>query len=158
MSKTVIVGTEEFEIPLEGENPGYGEQLSDFFVAVADALQNVQQPNDILSTAANIANNVSSPANIPGFSFDTAEVQSINSEFLIKRTTDTPAQVLIESGFVEGNFDGTNWSISIRTTGGYSGVDLSITPSGQIQYVSTDLIGSNYVGQITFRAKVFNEI
>jgi uncharacterized protein YjbI with pentapeptide repeats len=158
MSKTVIVGTEEFEIPLEGENPGYGEQLSDFFVAVADALQNVQQPNDILSTAANIANNVTTPTNIPGFSFDTAEVQSINSEFLIKRTTDVPAQVLTESGFVEGNFDGTNWSISIRTTGGYSGVDLSITPSGQIQYVSTDLTGSNYAGQITFRAKVFNEI
>lgn len=157
MPKTVIVGTETFEIPLENENPGYGEELSDFFVAVADALSSVQQPNDILVTAANIANNVSSPSNIPGFSFNTAEVQSVNCEYLIKRTTDVPAQVLIESGFVEGNFDGTQWAISIRATGD-SGILLTITPAGQIQYTSSNLSGSNYAGQITFKARVFNEV
>lgn len=157
MPKTVIVGTETFEIPLENENPGYGSELTDFFVAVSDALSSVQQPNDLLTTAANIANNVTSATNIPGFSFNTAEVQSINCEYLVKRTTDVPAQVLIESGFIEGNFNGTQWGISIRSTGD-AGILLSITPAGQIQYTSSNLSGSNYAGQITFKARVFNEV
>lgn len=156
MSKTVIVGTEEFQIPEVGENPGYGEQLSDFFVAVADALSSVQKPNDIIQTSANIANNVSVATNIPGYSFDTSEVRAISSQFLITRSTDTPAVTITESGYIEGNFDGTNWNISIRSNGN-SGVDLSITPAGQIQYTSTDLAGAGYVGSIIFEAKVFNQ-
>jgi hypothetical protein len=157
MSKVLIIGSEEFEFPNQGDNPDWGEQVTDWATAVTDALQNVQQPNDVLTTAANIANNISSPANIPGFSFDTAEVQSINAEYIIRRTTTTPAQVLQESGFVEGNFDGTNWAIAIRSTGDAQ-VALSITPAGQIQYTSSDLVGANYQGQITFKAKVFNEV
>jgi hypothetical protein len=157
MSKILIIGTEEFEFPNQGDNPDYGEQVTDWATAVSDALQSVQQPNDILVTAANIANNIAVPTNIPGFSFDTAEVQSINCEYIIRRTTTSPAQVIQESGFIEGNFDGSNWAISVRATGS-ADVSLSITPAGQIQYISSDLVGANYQGQITFKAKVFNEV
>jgi hypothetical protein len=157
MSKTLIIGTEEFQFPLQGENPDYGEQITDWATAVTEALATVQQPNDVLTTAANIANNITVPTNIPGFSFDTAEVQSINCEYIIRRTTTSPAQVIQESGFIEGNFDGSDWAIAIRSTGDAQ-TSLSITPSGQVQYVSSDLVGANYQGQITFKAKVFNEV
>lgn len=157
MPKTVIVGTETFEIPLQNENPGYGEELSDFFVAVADALSTVQKPNDIVQTSANIANNVSVFTSIPGFSFDTSEVRAISSRFLISRSTATPAQVLSEDGFIEGHFNGTAWTISVRSNGS-AGVEFNITPSGQIQYKSSDLVGSSYQGEIQFEAKVFNQI
>ena len=157
MSKTVIVGTEEYQVPVEGENPGYGSDLTDFFVAVADALSTVQRPNDIIQTSANIANNVTSFTNIPGFSFDTSEVRSINSKFLITRSTDVPATTLCEDGYIEGNYDGSNWTIAIRSNNN-SGVEFNITPAGQVQYKSTELLGSNYSGEIQFEAKVFNKL
>lgn len=156
MPKILIVGTEEYEFPLQGENSDYGEQITDWATAVTDALTSVQQPNDILRTLAPINNNVSIPTNIPGFSFDTVEVRSINSEFIITRTTDSPANNFVESGFIEGNYDGASWKIAIRSVSN-AGVFFDITPSGQITYTSTNIVGSNYVGQILFRAKVFNE-
>jgi hypothetical protein len=156
MPKTVIVGTEEFELPLQGENPDYGEELTDFFTSIADALTTVQQPNDILRSTAAINNNVTVPAIIPGFSYDTSEVRSINAEFIVKRTTTSPANNLVESGFIEGNYTGSEWQIAIRSIGS-AGVEFSINPSGQIEYTSSDLVGSNYTGSIIFRSKVFNE-
>ena len=156
MSKILIIGTEEFEFPEEGDNPSWGEQVSDWAEAVSDALQNVQAPNDVLRTSANIANNVTTPTNIPGFSFDTSEVVSINADYIIRRTTNSPTQILQESGYIEGNFDGTNWTISRRFNGD-AAVELDITPAGQIQYTSSDLAGAGYSGFIIFRAKVFNQ-
>lgn len=156
MSKTVTIGTESFQIPTVGENPDYGSQLTDFFVAIADSLQNVQSPNDILRTSANIANNVVVPTNIPAFSFDTAEVISINAEFIVKRTTLVPSAVLSESGEITGNYNGTSWTISV-TSDGNSEVEFSITPAGQIQYISSNMVGASYSGEIIFKAKVFNE-
>lgn len=156
MSKIVTIGTETFEIPTIGANPDYGSELTDFFVAIADALENVQSPNDILRTSANIANNVTTPTNIPAFSFDTSEVISINAEYIVKRTTLVPAENLTESGTITGNYNGTAWTISLMTDGN-AGVEFSITPSGQIQYTSSNMTGSSYVGEIIFKAKVFNE-
>jgi hypothetical protein len=157
MPKTVIVGTETFEIPLENENPGYGSELTDFFVAVADALSSVQKPNDIIQTSANIANNVTTFTAIPGFSFNTSEVRAISAQFLITRSVSVPAFSVTESGFIEGNFDGTDWTISVRSNGS-SGVEFNINPAGQIQYKSSDITGSSYQGEIQFEAKVFNQI
>jgi hypothetical protein len=156
MPKILIIGTEEYEIPLQGENPDYGEQLTDFFEAVSDALTTVQQPNDILPTQASINNNQSSFTNIPGFSFDTSEVIAINAEYIVNRSTTAPAQKVTESGKIEGNYDGTSWTISISADGD-AGIELDITSAGQMQYKSTNITGTGYVGQIIFKAKVFNQ-
>lgn len=155
-SKTVTIGVEEFEIPLTGENPDYSESLSDFFVAVADSLQTVVQPNDILVTSASINNNISSFTDIPGFFFNTAEVRSINSEFLIKRTTDIPSVNLVCNGTIQGHYTGSEWKIVVETIGNAE-VELDIDATGQVQYKSSNLTGSNYSGSITFKAKVINE-
>lgn len=156
MPKILVVGTESFEIPLQGENADYGEQLSDFFEAVAEALTQVQQPNDILPTTASINNNISSFTNIPGFSFDTSEVIAINGEFIVNRSTTAPAQKITESGNIQGNYDGSNWTISISSDGDAE-IELDINASGQVQYKSSDLTGAGYVGEIIFKAKVFNQ-
>lgn len=156
MSKIVTIGTESFEIPTVGSNPDYGSQLTDFFVAISDSLQNVQSPNDILRTSANIANNVIVPTNIPAFSFDTSEVISINAEYIVKRTTLVPAVVISENGEITGNYNGSAWTISV-TSDGNAGVEFSITPAGQIQYTSSNMTGASYSGEIVFKAKVFNE-
>jgi hypothetical protein len=158
MPKILIVGTEEFEFPLVGENADYGEQVTDWASAVTDALTTVQQPNDILTTSAAINNNQTTYVNIPGFSFDTSEVIAIEAQATVTRSTSSPAFTVVEDFHIEGNYNGTEWTISVTTNSKEdSGVDFDITSSGQIQYASSNIVGSGYIGQVLFKAKVFNQ-
>jgi hypothetical protein len=156
MPKTLIIGNEEFEFPLENENGNYGESVTSWAEAVSTALETVQAPNDIPITTAAILNNVSSPTSILGFNFDTSEVIAITGEYIVRRSTEVPANNLVENGTIQGNFDGSNWTITHRATGD-AGITFDITPSGQITYISTNVTGSNYSGEILFKAKVFNQ-
>lgn len=156
MSKILTVGTETFEFPEESENGKYGEEVTDWASAVSSALTTVQQRNDIPGSTATILNNISSFTAIPGFSFDTSEVISINCEFIVTRSTTVPAVTLVSSGFIQGNYDGSTWNVTVEYVGN-SGVDFDINPSGQAVYKSTNLTGSNYTGSILFKAKVFNQ-
>lgn len=158
MPKTLIVGNEEFEFPLEGESAGYGSEVTDWAEAVTDALSTVQKPNDILTSTAPI-NNTGVLTNITGFSFPISEVISIECKYFVKRevTGGVDAGTYVETGFIEGYYDGENWGISIRTTGD-ARILLSINPSGQIQYTSTVLTGISHIGSIVFEAKVINNI
>lgn len=158
MPKILIVGTEEFEFPLVGENADYGESVTDWASAVTDALTTVQQPNDILTTTAAINNNQTSYVNIPGFAFDTSEVIEIQAEAIVTRSTSSPVATLTENFEIRGNYNGSEWSIEINSNSKEdSGVDFDITSSGQIQYKSSNMIGSGYVGSIIFKARVFNQ-
>jgi hypothetical protein len=156
MSKIVVIGSQEFELPEQGQNPDYGSELTDFFVAVADALESVQGQDDILLTTATISNNVSVFTSIPGFSFSTASVRSIECSYIVERTTSSPAQKFVESGTIIGNYDGANWLISSNFVG-EAGVTFSISAAGQMQYRSTLVNGSNYIGTIRFKAKTVSE-
>lgn len=157
MPKILIIGNQEFEFPVEGENASWGEQVTDWATAVTEALETVQKPNDLLDTTAAINNNQTTFSNIPGFSFDTSQVISIEAKYIINRSTVSPSVKITESGKIEGNFDGTSWKISISGEG-EADVEFDITPSGQIQYKSSNMTGSGYVGQIIFSAKVFNSV
>lgn len=157
MPKILVVGTESFDFPLVGENADYGEQVTDWASAVTEALTTVQQPNDIVGTTASIANNQPTFVNIPGFSFDSSEVVSINSDATVQRSTDSV--VVVENFSISGNYNGTNWFISVSSESeDDAGVEFNITSSGQVQYKSSLLAGANYSGSILFRAKVFNDV
>lgn len=153
--KVLTVGTEDFEIPNQGDNPDYGESISDWMEAVSDALSTVQQPNDVLVSSASILNNQTTFADISGFIFDSSEVISINAEAIVQRSTVSPANNLVESLVIQGNFNGSSWVYSI-TSQGNAGIEFNITSAGQLQYKSSDITGTSYAGTITFRGKVFN--
>ena len=155
MPKILVVANQEFEFPLQGDSPDYGESVTDWATAVTGALTTVQQPNDIANSSAIILNNQLTFANINGFTFNTSEVVSINSEFIVKRSTSVPAVNLVESGFIQGNFDGAVWTYTIETVGN-AGIEFDLNSAGQLRYKSTPLTGTNYIGSITFKAKVFN--
>jgi hypothetical protein len=157
MSKTLTVGTEDFEFPIEGENPGYATEVTDWAEAVSDALATVQRPNDVLLTTSSVSNSAITPTNIPGFSFSTAEVKAIDCRYVVTRTTTGPSLRVTEVGYIEGYFDGTEWGITIRTTGDAS-IFLSITPAGQLQYYVTPLAGATHVGTIKFEGRVINNV
>jgi hypothetical protein len=168
MPKLLTVGNEEFEFPLEGENAGYGSEITDWAEAVTVALETVQKPNDIPTTAeipldANVI--VGSTNAIPGFSFSTAEVIAIESKYLFRRewTIGTADYIKMEVGFIEGYFDGAptpqGWGISIRTTGD-AGILITINSSGQLLYQTTEdfpVGATNKKLSIVYEAKVINK-
>lgn len=155
MSKNVTVGNQDFEIPEAGANAGYAEELTDFFVALADALSSVQGPNDIALTTATINNNVTSFTAIPGFSFSTASVRAIDAEYLVERFTTSPVQKFVENGKIVGNYDGSSWTIT-STFVGDGGVEFDITPSGQVRYKSSNVTGVGYSGIIRFKSSTIS--
>lgn len=153
--KVLTIGTESFEIPEQGDNPDYGESVTDFLEAAADALSTVQAPNDILNQSASILNNQATFVDISGFIFDSSQVISINAEAIIQRSTVSPANVLVEDIVIRGNFNGSSWVYSVISQSN-AGVTFNITDAGQLQYKSSDVSGTNYSGTITFRGRVFN--
>lgn len=156
MPKELIVGTEVFEFPEQGENAGWGEQVTDWATAVTEALETVQVPGDILTTTAVISNNISSATSIVGFSFNSTGVASFSAEYYIERSTDTPAVFFTERGSMVGLYNGSSWDFT-KTFLGSSGITFSVTSGGQVQYISTNMTGSNYSGTVTFSAKVINQ-
>lgn len=154
MPKILTVGTEEFEFPLEGENPGYGSEITDWAEAVSTALASVEKPNDISTTSKSIGNTAGTFP-IPSFSFPTSEVIAIDCKYFVKRTSNSTTYS--EVGYIEGYYDGA-WGISIRTTGDAK-ILLSIDSSGQVLYTLTasDILPGTYTGSITFEAKVINK-
>ncbi len=155
MSKTVQIGSNIYTIPEQGTNPQWGEDLTAYLEAIADALANVQGPNDILVTSANLANNQTSFANVSGLQFNTAEVQSVEINYLVIRTYDSGTSVVTESGKILGNYDGSTFSIATQHIGD-AGITFDITNTGQVQYKSTDL--TNHVSSvIRFTGKTIDE-
>jgi len=163
MPKLLTVGSEEFEFPLEGENAGYGSEIKDWAEAVSTALETVQKPNDIPTTSEIPLNPdilLNTPSAIPSFSFPTAEVIAIEAKYLFKRTytIGITNYIKMEVGFVEGFFDGTNWGISIRTTGD-AGVLITINSTGQMLFQTTENFpvgATNKNLSIVYEAKVIN--
>lgn len=163
MPKLLTVGSEEFEFPLEGENAGYGSEITDWAEAVSTALETVQKPNDIPTTSEIPLNPdilLNTPSAIPGFSFPTAEVIAIEAKYLFKRTytIGITNYIKMEVGFIEGYFDGTSWGISIRTTGD-AGVLITINSTGQMLFQTTEDFPVGAINKnlsIVYEAKVIN--
>lgn len=95
-------------------------------------------PGDIGVTSFSAANNQASPANVTGFAFNNATTRGFDSfvTIVIDATTD-----LYEFVKIQGIQKGATWDISIERTGDESGVNFSITNSGQIQYTSNNYSG-----------------
>lgn len=97
-----------------------------------------------------VANNQLVAANITGLLFDKVTIKGAHVPFDLFRKTDTSN--VKESGtlFITHNPITDAWDISVDSFFQDAGVTFSITSTGQVQYVSSNITGANYVG--TFRA------
>jgi len=138
MSKEIQIGSTIYTVPEEGDNPGWGEDLTEFFCAIGAALQNVQGPNDILTTSATLANNQTTFIDIPGLIFNTAQVQRVEVKYLVTRVFDAGVSTIVESGIIEGNYDGSLFKIATKFLDD-AGIEFDVTNAGQFQYKTTDL-------------------
>ena len=154
MSTTVQIGNKTYVIPDPGEKIGYAEEVTDYLVAIADALASVQGPNDILQSSASLANNQTTPAIISGLQFDASDVLSIEVSFIVSREYDLGASVVAESGNIIGSYDGSEFKISVDSDGD-TGVNFDVTNTGQLTYTSSDLT-DHVTSSITFKANTID--
>ena len=160
MSKELTVAGDVFNYPENRESPGWGEEASSWAEAVTDVLANVAGEGDILQTSASLSNNIAALTSINGFAFDPAVVRGAVAEFSIYRVTletslgAADGQERVETGvlYIGSKSSAGSFEMSQAGSGG-SGVTLSITSAGQIQYTSDSMTGINHSGVIKFRAR-----
>lgn len=163
MSTQITINGATFDIPRQGENPPWGDDLSDAIIALSNALSGIVNSEDILTTSFTIANNQAVVANVTTASFDTSLVRSAFVNYTVYRTSGTFPGVQntdwfehSESGqiFLTYKSRENTWALT-QFTNGTSGVTFSITTAGQLQYTSTNMTGGSYVGKLKFTAKTF---
>ena len=99
-----------------------------------------------------IANNVSTAVDLVGLVFSPDDYKGFVIDYVIKRKTDSALSELSEIGQITGNYNTrlSTWNYSYQSTGDYSGVELSVTSLGQFQYVSSNISGDNYEGELSY--------
>ena len=105
------------------------------------------ESGDIKNTDFAFSNNVSSAANITGLAFSNGSVRSFKAMISVIRSGDS----LYEQFEIRAIRKGSSWDYSVESVGDESGIELSVTTSGQVQYTSSNLTSG---GTITFRAEV----
>lgn len=157
MAVNLTVGGVDYAYPELG-NESWGENATDWATAVTSQLNTLTVAGDIALTSFSLLNNQVSAANISGLSFDPASVRGAIVEYYINRSTDSSNYAEFGQLFLVYNPIAASWSEARFKAGSsgptISGVQLSITSGGQVQYTSDSIAGANYSGSIKFRARV----
>lgn len=148
MAVTLIVNNTPFEYPEQGEQQPWGEPATNWAIEVTDVLSSLKGSADILETSASVLNNQTTPINIIGLYFDINTVRSFVVQGNISRQYGSGSQKNEQFTIVGIN---TGSDFDIQQDGiGDAEVDISILPSGQLQYTSTNL-SSGLTGILKFR-------
>lgn len=94
-----------------------------------------------------VANNVG-PLDVTSLVFNSVNVKAAHMHFDLERRTDS--QDVNETGELRVSFNNetSTWALDIQSSLDDAGVVFSIDGSGQVQYTSDDLTGTNYSGTL----------
>jgi len=106
----------------------------------------------ISETTYVMSNSQALPDDVDAFLFANASVRAFNATVTVVVNATTSLYELFE---INGVQKGSDWEITIQSTGDVSGVSFSITSAGQIQYTSTNYAGF-VSGAIKFKATTSN--
>jgi hypothetical protein len=132
------------------------ENWRDFFRVVKETLDPLG-----VEKAFTIENNQVTEADITGLKFNSSNVSLAIFEYLIKRvTTGTNPVELLQAGTLHFVYRPTDedWDIITVGTPGpdSSGVVLTITPEGQVQYISSLVDGTASISKIFYRVRTIS--
>lgn len=155
-----VAGT-PYTYPESGEEPNWSGGATDWAIAVTAVLNTLVGPNDILDTTFTINNDQSVATNINGLLFDPGTVRAANIDYSIYRTSTANPAGHSETGTIYLIFDNSasatnKWQLGQKDIG-EAGVSFSISDSGQISYISSDIGTTGYFGEITFSAKTLDQ-
>lgn len=127
---------------------------------IRTALINVFGTGALGTTSFTVANNQGAAADVTGLAFTGAVSRSALVHYDIRRKTDTAASEVRERGTLTllYNAQDSVWDTDANQSyaGAGAGVTFSVTTAGQVQYTSSSIAGSNYVGQMKFKAEAFD--
>ena len=160
MSKTLIIGSCTFQYPEAGTKPGWAEAATDWAVAVTNTLGTLSGVNDLCITCVSILNCQCTAASVgtgvSALKFSTAGccgVRSFVVTYAVTRT-DSCCAITVESGNMEGAFNGATWAFSNEFVG-CAGMAFQICDcNGQVQYFSD---GTKGAGTIKFKASTLTK-
>ena len=154
MATTITLNGTQYTLNQQGDSPPWGDDQNALLAELVAIASNIQGTGDILTTAFTISNNQASPANVTSLSFDTSVIRAAIINYSVYRSTNTTEES--EAGIIMITYSSTagTWQFA-QTCAGTSGVVFTITNAGQIQYISTNLGGTNYVGKLKFSAKAY---
>lgn len=154
MAVTLTVNGTAYSYP-QLNDTNWGENATNWATAVTSVLNGLSVTGDIGLTTASLANNQVAAADVTSLSFNSSTIRSATIEYSIYRLTGSFE--LSEAGILIITYTSTaaTWEITrVSTAGSDSGVTLSITTLGQVQYISTNVAGTGYSGQMKYRARV----
>lgn len=151
-TQELIVNGAVFNYPKPGTEPGWGEDATDWAVAITDAVNSLLGEGDIIETTFQLTNNQSIATDVNGLLFNNTTVRSAKIDYTVYINTST--NELIETGvlYLQWKSDSTTWVQSQSFVGDVSGLEFSITTGGQVQYTTTNISGTGYQGRLTFKA------
>ena len=160
MSIELEVGNETFEFPEDGDEQGWGEEVTAWAEAVSDLLGDLGgTSDDITITSFTIAQGVTAASltAVTGLLFAPATVRSAVITYSIIRTTATVLTGKAEAGEIRVVYDagassGSKWLITQESVGN-ADVSFAVNDTGQFTYSSTTIAGGTYVGTMKFMAK-----
>jgi len=99
-------------------------------------------------STVDIVNNQAVATAVTGLIFDKTDIKAAHIAFNLERKTDSINEQ--ETGWLYAFHDSADdsWRVSLQTQGDEGGVVFSITATGQIEYVSDELTGTNYEGKL----------
>lgn len=153
MSKQVTIRGLTYTIPVQGDDPGWGEDTTAFFDAVVEALALLTGTGDIPETSFTIVDGGS--GNITNLTIDGATSSAVIIDYSIVQDSVASAT---ESGTIYAYFDdqSNEWVFS-RSAQGDASVDINVTTTtniGQFTY-SAGTIGINRT--MHFKARTLSQ-
>jgi hypothetical protein len=123
---------------------------SGFMRLISDALTYLGRENSFA-----LVNNTAVAANIEGLKFDYRYTSACFVEYLIQRVTSTTVKLQAGIKIVVFNPDTLGWTIAEYGTSGpdAAGITFTITATGQVQYTSTNLGGTEELSRIVWRQR-----
>ena len=153
MSQQVIINNTIYNYPDPGELPGWGNDATEAFLALAAYVNGLSPPSDIVLASAPLADNVAVPTTITGLTFDSSLIYGAIVELTIRRSNNSTTTTELDT--LDLVYSNGVWNLDRTISGDPTGVTFSINNSGQLQYTSTPLGGSGYVGTMIVRARTF---
>ena len=158
MSVNLTIAGTTYEYPTTGQQPDWGKNAADWATAVTNTVNGVNSNGDILTTSFNPVDNQIVPANVFGFVFDSSVSQGFIVDYAIYRTNGSVGYSETGSLFGTYNtFDGIWTMAQVGVLVESTGIKLTLTNSGQIQYTSTNL-GGTHSCRLSFRARALTSL
>lgn len=157
MSITITIAGTPIDFPSSGQSPNWAPAVIQFAQAVELALQGSAGPFDVPTQSISIdADNPGTSVDITALTFPPSDVRAAFIRYAVFRQTSLTTAV--ESGTLGIVYNpigpvGNKWEVTRDLVGPGAFIDFYVTDTGQVQFSTTTLSGTNHVGTITFLAQ-----